>query len=92
VSAAQKSQRQAAKVQLSSAEMQRITANRARAHAIAPGFVDLVRDFHAAGLIEGWRNVRFVGTEEEWQRYAAGRATGASCRLKGNEMRGGVKP
>lgn len=91
MSAVQKSQCQAAKVQLSSAEMQRITANRAHAHAIAPGFVDLVRDFHAAGLIEGWRNVRFVGTAAEWQQYAASRRTGASCRLKGDEMRGGGK-
>ena len=92
MSTAQKSQRQAANLHLSGAEMQRITANRARAHAIAPGFVDLVRDFHAAGLIDGWRNVRFVGTAAEWQQYAAGRPAGASCRLKGNEMRGGVKP
>lgn len=87
----QQSQRGAAKVQLSDAEVQRIAANRARAHELDPGFVALVREFHQAGLIEGWRNVRFVGTPDEWQQHAAGRRPAASCRLKGDEMRAGMK-
>lgn len=72
------------KLHLSDAEMQRITAIRARAHAIAPDFVDVVKAFHGAGLIDGWRNVRFVGTEEEWEAYAATRGETTSCRLSGN--------
>jgi hypothetical protein len=71
--------------------MRRIAALRARAHAIAPGFVDLVKAFFQAGLIEGWRNVRFVGTEAEWREYSARFAT-SSCRLQGDlakDARGG---
>ena len=65
----------------------RARAMRARAHELDPQFVSFVKSLLDAGLIDGWRNVRFVGNEEEWQAYAATRPQSTNLRLDWDEMR-----
>ena len=48
---------------LNSSQTERIAANRAAVHAQMPELVPVIGELHAIGLIDGWRDVVYVGPQ-----------------------------
>lgn len=46
---------------LSEVERARVAHNVSQVKALMPDLVPVIKDLHEAGLIDGWRNVEYVG-------------------------------